>query len=181
VGGKQAYAYNPRTGDELWSVSYGDGFSNVPRPVFGHGLVYLCTGFYSPQLLAVRVDGKGDVTESHVAWKYSRGVPLTPSPILVDDLIYIVSDNGIVTCLDAKTGKEYWRQRLGENYSASPIYAEGRLYFTSETGETVVIAHDKQFRKLAANKLDGRFLASIAVSSGAFFLRSDTHLYRIQR
>ena len=181
TGGKRAVSYDPRTGAELWSVRYGDGFSNVPRPVFGHGLVYLCTGFYQPQLLAVRPDGKGDVTSTHVAWSYTRGVPLTPSPLLVGDSIYIVSDNGIVTCLDAKTGKDHWRQRLGESYSASPIHAEGRIYFTSESGETTVIAHDKQFRKLAANQLDGRFLASIAVSSGAFFLRSDTHLYRIEK
>jgi outer membrane protein assembly factor BamB len=181
TGGKRAVSYDPRNGGELWSVGYGDGFSNVPRPVFGHGLVYLCTGFYQPQLLAIRPDGKGDITSSHVVWKYTRGVPLTPSPILVGDSIYMVSDNGIVTCLDAKTGKEFWRQRLGESYSASPIYAEGRLYFTSESGETTVLAHDKQFRKLAANQLDGRFLASIAASSGAFYLRSDKHLYRIEK
>jgi outer membrane protein assembly factor BamB len=181
TGGKHAVSYDPRDGNEIWSVSYGDGFSNVPRPVFGHGLVYLCTGFYQPQLLAVRPDGKGDVTATHIAWKYTRGVPLTPSPILVEESIYMVSDNGIVTCLEAKTGKEIWRQRLGESYSASPIYVEGRLYFTSESGETTVLAHDKQFRKLASNQLDGRFLASIAVSSGAFFLRSDTHLYRIEK
>ena len=181
TGGKRAVSYNPRTGAELWSVKYGDGFSNVPRPVFGHGLVYLCTGFYQPQLLAVRPDGAGDVTSTHVVWSFARGVPLTPSPLLVDDLIYIVSDNGIVTCLDAKSGKDYWRQRLGESYSASPIYAEGRIYFTSEGGETTVIAHGKTFQKLAANQLDGRFLASIAVSSGAFFLRSDKYLYRIEK
>lgn len=181
TGGKRAVSYDPRNGNELWSVSYGDGFSNVPRPVFGHGLVYLCTGFYQPDLLAVRPDGKGDVTSTHVTWSYKRGVPLTPSPLLVDDVIYIVSDNGIVTCLEATTGKEVWRQRLSDSYSASPIFAEGRVYFTSESGETTVLAHDKTFRKLATNQLDGRFLASIAVSSGAFFLRSDKHLYRIEK
>ena len=165
--------------DQLWSVSYGDGFSNVPRPVFGHGLVFLCTGFYQPELLAVRVDGKGDVTSSHLVWKYSRGVPLTPSPILVDDLLYMVADNGILSCLDAKTGKEIWRQRLNGNYAASPLFADGRIYFLSESGEASVIAPGKEFRKLATNTLNGRFLASAAVSSGALFLRSDTHLYRI--
>ena len=137
--------------------------------------------FISRNCLAVRPDGAGDVTSTHVAWSFARGVPLTPSPLLVDDLIYIVSDNGIVTCLDAKSGKDYWRQRLGESYSASPIYAEGRIYFTSEGGETTVIAHGKAFQKLAANQLDGKFLASIAVSSGAFFMRSDKYLYRIEK
>ena len=116
TGAFHAISYNPRTGEELWSVSYGSGFSNVPRPVFGDGLVYLCTGFYQPELLAVRVDGKGDVTASRVAWKYTRGVPLTSSPILVDGQVYMVADNGIATGLDAKTGQEYWRHRLGDSF-----------------------------------------------------------------
>lgn len=122
-GAHRAVSYDPRTGQELWSVRYGDGFSNVPRPVFAFGMVYLCTGFYQPQLLAVRLDGKGDVTNSHVVWSYSRGVPLTPSPVIADDQIYIVSDNGIGASLDAKTGKELWRHRLGNAYSASPVFA----------------------------------------------------------
>lgn len=178
TGGRHAVSYQPATGEPLWTVTY-DGFSNVPRPVYGHGLVYLCTGFYQPQLLAIRPDGKGDITDTHVVWRYTRGVPLTPSPILVGDEIYIVSDNGIVTCLDAKTGKEHWRQRLGDAFSASPVYAEGRIYFLSEGGETTVLAAGKEFRKLAASQLDGRFLASIAPSGGALYLRSDSHLYRI--
>jgi outer membrane protein assembly factor BamB len=179
-GAHRATSYDPRTGRELWFVRYGDGFSNVPRPVFAHGLVYLCTGFYGPKLLAVRPDGKGDVTSSHVAWQYDRGVPLTPSPLVVGDVLYIVSDNGIVTALDAKTGKEIWRQRLTGSYSASPVSVAGRIYFSSEEGETTVIAAGNAFQKVAVNRLDGRFLASIAVAPGAFFLRSDTHLYRIE-
>lgn len=178
-GAHRAVSYDPRTGEELWSVRYGEGFSNVPRPVFGHGLVYICTGFYGPHLLAVRVDGRGDVTSSHVAWRYERGVPLTPSPLIAGDEIYLISDNGILTCLDAKTGKELWRQRLGGSYSASPVFAEGRIYVLSEEGETTVIAPAREFRKLSSNKLDGRYLASMAVSQGALLLRSDTHLYRI--
>jgi outer membrane protein assembly factor BamB len=179
TGAHRTVSYHPRTGEELWSVRYGDGFSNVPRPVFAHGLVFLCTGFYQPQLLAVRPSGRGDVTSTHIAWKYPRGVPLTPSPLVVGDELYMVSDNGIVSCLDAKSGKEIWRQRFDGSFSASPVYADGRIYFLSESGETTVIAPGKEFRKLAANTLDGRFLASAAVSSGAFFLRSETHLYRI--
>lgn len=178
-GAHRATSYDPRTGRELWFVRYGDGFSNVPRPVFAHGLVYLCTGFYGPKLLAVRLDGKGDVTSSHMAWQYDRGVPLTPSPLVVGDMLYIVSDNGIVTALDAKTGREIWRQRLTGSYSASPVSVADKIYFLSEEGETTVIAPGNAFRKMAVNKLDGRFLASIAVAPGAFFLRSDTHLYRI--
>jgi outer membrane protein assembly factor BamB len=147
--------------------------------VFGHGLVFLCTGFYGPKLLAVRVDGSGDVTGSHIVWRYERGVPLISSPLLAGSELYMVSDNGILTCLDAKTGKEHWRQRLTGSYSASPVYADGKVYLLSEEGETTVVAAAAQFRKLASNRLDGRFLASMAVSSGALYLRSDTHLYRI--
>ena len=179
VGAYRTFAYDPRTGKELWNVSYGDGFSNVPRPVYGNGLVYLCTGFQQPSLLAVRVDGRGDVTRSHVAWTLKRGVPLTPSPLLVGEELYLVSDNGIASCLDAKTGTPHWQVRLGGNHSASPLYADGRIYFLSEEGESVVIAPGKQFKTLATNHLDGPTLASLAVAGGSIFARSQTHLYRL--
>jgi outer membrane protein assembly factor BamB len=178
-GAFRAVAYEPRSGKELWQVSYGEGFSNVPRPVYGDGLVFICTGFQQPSLLAVRLDGKGDVTRSKVEWKLDRGVPLTPSPLLVGSELYLVTDNGIVTCVDAKTGKEYWRARIGGNHSASPIYADGRIYFLSEEGESVVLAPGRQLKHLATNQLEGRTLASMAVASGSIFIRSETHLYRI--
>ncbi|HEY2933610.1 MAG TPA: PQQ-binding-like beta-propeller repeat protein [Acidobacteriota bacterium] len=178
-GAHRAIAYEPQTGKEIWSVSYGDGFSNVPRPVYGHGLVFICTGFFEPSLLAVRVDGRKDVTRTHVAWSLKRGVPLTPSPLLVGEELYLVSDNGIASCLDAKTGKEHWRVRLGGNHSASPVYADGRIYFLSEEGDSVVIAPGTQFQKLATNHIDGMALASMAVSRGSIFIRTDTHLYRL--
>ena len=173
-------AYEPRTGKEIWRVRYGEGFSNVPRPVFGHGLVFLCTGFYGPNLLAVRPTGRGDVTATHIAWQTNRNVPHTPSALIVGDEIYMVSDNGIATSLDVRSGTRHWQERLGGNHSASPIYADGRIYFLSEEGESIVIRPGKTFEKLAANQLDGRFMASISVSGGAMFLRSETHLYRIE-
>ena len=178
-GAFRAVSYDPRNGKELWQVTYGEGFSNVPRPVYGDGLVFICTGFQQPSLLAVRIDGKGDVTKSKVAWKLDRGVPLTPSPLLVGNELYLVTDNGIATCIDAKTGKENWRARLGGNHSASPIYADGRIYFLSEEGESVVIAPGKELKHLATNQLDGRTIASMAVADGSIFVRSETHLYRI--
>lgn len=178
-GAFRAIAYEPRTGKELWQVRYGEGFSNVPRPVYGNGLVFICTGFQQPSLLAVRLDGRGDVTKSHTAWTLKRGVPLTPSPLLVGEELYLVSDNGIASCLDAKTGTPYWQVRLGGNHSASPLYADGRIYFLSEEGESVVIAPGKQFEALATNQLDGQTLASMAVSGGSIFVRSQTHLYRL--
>jgi len=178
-GAFRAVSYEPRSGKELWQVRYGDGFSNVPRPVYSNGLVFICTGFQQPSLLAVRLDGRGDVTKSHIAWTLKRGVSLTPSPLLIGDELYMVSDNGVASCIDAKTGAPHWQVRLGGNHSASPIYADGRIYFLSEEGESVVIAPGKEFKALAKNQLDGPTLASMAVSNGSIFVRSQTHLYRL--
>jgi len=178
-GAFRAIAYEPRTGKEIWHVKYGEGFSNVPRPVFGHGLVFICTGFQQASLLAIKPDGHGDVSKSKIAWRLDRGVSLTPSPLIVGDELYMVTDNGIATCVDAKTGEELWRARLGGNHSASPIYADGKIYFLSEEGESVVIAPGRQLKHLATNQLEGPTLASIAVSGGSLFIRSATHLYRI--
>jgi outer membrane protein assembly factor BamB len=179
VGAFRTRAYDPLTGKEIWRVRYDEGFSNVPRPVFAHGLVYVATGFQQPSLLAVRPNGTGDVTKTHVAWELKRGAPLTPSPLAVGDELYIVNDGGIATCLDARTGNLIWQQRLGGTYSASPVFADGRIYFLAEQGVTTVIAPGKEFRRLAINTLDGGLLASMAVSGGSLFLRTDSHLYRI--
>ena len=179
VGAYRAAAYDPRSGKEIWRVAYPDGFSNVPRPIYGHGLVYIATGFQQPSLLAVRADGTGDVTKTHVAWTLRRGAPFTPSPLLVGDELYVVNDIGIVSTLDAKTGEPHWVQRIGGNHSASPIFADGRIYFLSEEGLATVIAPGREFRVLARNQLDGSTLASMAVSVKSIFIRSDTHLYRL--
>jgi outer membrane protein assembly factor BamB len=180
IGAFRAAAYEPATGKEIWRVSYGDGFSNVPRPVYGHGLVFIATGFQQPLLLAVRPDGSGDVTKTHVAWTLRRGAPLTPSPLLVGNELYLITDNGIATCVDAQTGAIRWQQRLNGSFSASPVYADGRIYFQSEEGVTTVIAPGAAFRVLATNTIDGATLASIAVADGSFFVRSNTHVYRIK-
>jgi outer membrane protein assembly factor BamB len=179
VGAYRAAAYDLQSGKEVWLVRYGDGFSNVPRPVAAHNLVYIATGFQQPSLLAVRPDGTGDVTNTHVAWALQRGAPLTPSPLIVGDELYMVTDFGIASCVDAKTGQIQWQQRLGGNYSASPVFADGRIYFQSEEGLTTVIAPGRTFQKLATSQLDGAMLASMAVSRGSIFIRTDTHLYRI--
>jgi len=180
VGAYRAAAYDPNTGKEIWRVSYQDGFSNVPRPVYGLGLVFIDTGFQVPSLMAVRPDGSGDVTNTHLVWSVKRGVPLTPSPLLVGDELYMVSDLGVISCLDARTGQVHWQERIGGNYSASPILAGGRIYFLSEDGVATVIDPGKEFHKLATNVLDGETLASMAVAEGAIFIRTATHLYRIQ-
>ena len=179
VSAFRASAHEPATGREIWRVEYPGGFSNVSRPVYGQGLVYLSTGFNEPVLLAVRPTGSGDVTESEIAWRLRRGAPLTVSPILVGNELYTVTDSGIATCIDALTGNIHWQQRLGGNHSASPVFAGGRIYFQNEEGVTTVIEPGLEFEQLARNELDGSTLASIAVADGAFFVRTGTHLYRI--
>lgn len=172
-------AYEPESGKEMWRVRY-EGYSVIPRPVFGHGLVFIITGYDTPQLLAIRPDGRGDVTATHVAWQTRRGVPHTASLLLVGDELYMVSDLGVASCLDAKTGRVHWQERLGGGYSASPLYAGGRVYFQSEDGDGIVVKPGKQFERLAKNALEERTLASYAVADEALFIRTEKHLYRIQ-
>jgi outer membrane protein assembly factor BamB len=179
IGAYRAAAYDPADGKEIWRVSYDTGFSNVPRPVFGQGLVFIATGFQQPTLIAVRPDGTGDVTRSHIAWTLRRAAPYTPTPILVGDELFVVSDIGIASCIDAKTGAVHWQQRVGGNYSASPVYADGRIYFQSEEGVTTVLAPGRTFTRLATSQLDGATLASMAVAQSSFFIRTNSHLYRI--
>jgi outer membrane protein assembly factor BamB len=179
VGAFHTVAYDPQNGKEIWRVDYPEGFSNVPRPVFGAGLVFITTGFQQPSLLAVRPDGNGDVTKSHVAWTLSRAAPLTPSPLLVGDELYVVTDAGIASSVDARTGAIHWQHRLGEGVSASPVLADGRIYFLDEEGRTTVIAPGKTFQQVAMNVLEGPTLASMAVASQSFYIRTATHLYRI--
>ena len=179
TGGNRVIAYNPLNGEEIWWSRY-DGVSLVPRPVFGVGLVFICSGYTAPLLYAIRPNGNGDVTETHVVWSRRRGVPLNPSPLLVDEELYIVSDRGIATCLDARSGKTYWQERLAGEFSASPVYADERIYFLNEEGEATVLSSGTEFKKMATNSLDGRTLASLAVSGQAIYVRTDQHLYRIQ-
>jgi outer membrane protein assembly factor BamB len=179
TGSDAVYAYDPADGKEIWRVRY-EGYSLVPRPVTGHGLVFICTGYDSPSLLAIRTDGKGDVTDTHIAWTVTRNVPLTPSLLLVGDELYMMSDGGVATCLEAKTGKEVWRERIGGGQSASPVYADGKIYFLGEDGKGVVIKAGRKFEELARNDMKERTLASYAAADGALFLRTEKHLYRIE-
>lgn len=177
-GGDRVIAYDPATGEELWWCRY-EGYSLTPRPVFGNGLVFVCTGYDQPSLLAIRPSGKGDVTETHIEWQSKSSVPLTPSPLLIGDELYLINDNGIASCLDAQTGKQHWKQRISGNYSASPITAEGRIYFLNERGQTDIIEAGTKYKKLATCKLTGRTLASPATAGGCLFIRSEDSLYRI--
>jgi len=180
LGSKAAYGYDPLTGKELWRIEEPSSFSSSTRPVTGHGLVFYPTGFNTGQLLAVRPDGRGDVTRTHVVWRVTRGVPQKPSLLLMDDLLFMIGDSGIATCLEAKTGELVWKARVGETYSASPVSADGRIYFFSEDGKTTVIQARREFKVLAENHLDEGFMASPAIAGRAMFLRTRTHLYRIE-
>jgi outer membrane protein assembly factor BamB len=181
---KATYAYNLVDGRELWRVEERKHHSGTVRPVAGNGFVYTATGLARGELWAVRLGGKGVVTDTHVAWKVTRNVPNRPSPVLTGDLLFMVDqDGGVVTCLEAMTGKEVWKERLpgAGSYSSSPVLAEGRLYFFNENGHGTVIEAGRAFKVLAANKLDGGFMASPAVAGRALFVRSKTHLYRLEK
>jgi outer membrane protein assembly factor BamB len=175
-------AYDPQDGHELWRVRYGEGYSVIPRPVFGHGLLFLGTGYDRPLVYAIRPGGageSGDLTDTHVAWTLTKGAPNTPSLLLIGDEVYFVSDAGIASCADAKTGKVHWSERLGGDFSASPVFADGRIYFQNESGVGFVVKPGTTFELLAKNDLGERTLASPAVTDGALFLRSAEHLWRI--
>lgn len=179
TGADQVIAYEPATGRQHWRLRY-EGFSNVPRPICDRDLLYICTGYMRPQLWAVRL-GSRLVTAETVLWRVTRQVPANSSPILVGQRLYMVSDQGVLTCLDAQNGREIWKSRLAGNFSASPLLADGRLYFASEEGAVFVCEPADSFKLLATNQLDGRIMASPAAVGRAIYLRSDTHLYRLEK
>lgn len=173
-----AVAYDPATGDELWRVRCG-GFNQSARPILRHGMLYINTegGF---QMLAVKPDGRGDVTGTHVAWKQNKGSAKYPSLAIVDQRILTGSEQGVISCLDALTGKVEWQQRVGDPFVASPLVAGNRVYFFNEKGETLVVEAGPEFKELARNKLDHGFMASPAVAGDALILRTTHDLYRIE-
>ena len=174
-------SYDPSSGEELWRVRYPNKWSIVPRPVFSHGLVFVCTGYDGPaELLAIRPTGAGDVTDSHVAWRTDNNVPQIPSPLVVENELFLVSNNGIASCRDVETGALRWRHRVGGSFSASPVYAAGCIYMVSERGVCTVIAAGRQYQELATNDLQEPTLASCAVVDSAIIVRTERHLYRIE-
>ncbi len=173
-------AYVPQTGEEIWRVRHG-GMNANATPLFGHGRLYLNTASGGFKLFAMRVGGSGDLTETNVEWKCPQGVPSRSSELLVGNLIFMTSEAGIASCLDAKTGKAIRQQRLKGEFSSSPIYAEGRIYSSNQDGSTFVLSADRDFKLLATNTLDAGCMASPAVYGKAIYLRTKTHLYRIQQ
>lgn len=174
-------AYDPADGREIWRFRYGEGYSVVPRPLHRDGVIYVCSGFNRAILYAVKTDGTGDVTDTHLVWQDDKTVPKESSPILVGDEIYFNDDKGILSCLDAATGKEHYRERLdGQGgYSASPVFAGGHLYFHNGNGITTVVKPGKTFTKVAENQLGEYGLSSFAVVSDGFVIRTEGHLIRL--
>ena len=177
AGGETLKGYDPRSGEELWSLK-GPTVEVVPTIIVGPRLVYSASGRQGPTL-GVRPGGSGDVTESHLAWRTVRGGPHVPTPIYYQGKIYTVNDTGIATCLDAETGEMDWQSRLRDKFSASPIEAEGLLYFASESGITYVIRPGPKLDVVAENDLGSPMLASPAALGNRLFLRTEKELFAI--
>jgi outer membrane protein assembly factor BamB len=181
LGGKATYGYDPMTGKERWRLEERRSHTASTRPVTGLGMVFYATGWESTELLAIRPDGAGDVSATHVVWRLARGVPTKPSILFVDGLIFMVNDNGLASCVDAKTGTLVWQSRVGGTFSASPLYAAGRIYLFDEDGKATVLEAGREFKVLAENLLDNGFMASPAVVGDALILRTSTDVYRIEQ
>jgi len=179
-GAKAHYAYDPRTGKELWRFDEPEAQSAATRPVIGFGMAYIPAGFGKAGLLAIKLGGHGQLSANDLAWRMKKAAPNKPSVTLVGDLLFTVNDGGIATCVEAKTGNVLWSERLGGNFSASPIYSEGRLYAGNEEGKFYVFEAGREFKVLAQNQFPDGFMASPAVSGKALYLRSKTTLYRIE-
>jgi outer membrane protein assembly factor BamB len=180
VGGKAAYGYDPLTGKERWRIEDRSSHTPSTRPVAGHGLVFYTTGWDEAKVVAVRPDGTGNVTASHIAWTFTRAVPNKPSILLDADLLFLINDSGVATTLEAKSGALVWQARVGGTFSASPVSAAGRVYFFDEDGKTTVVEAGRTFKVLAENQLDNGVMASAAVVGDALYVRTTTDLYRIE-
>ena len=178
-GADWLYAYEPQTGREVWKLNYGKlGFSTVPRPVFANGLVYVATSYIKSRLLAVRPGP--DEASTKVVWTNDKQVPQKPSLVIVGQELFMISDNGVATCLDAVTGDQIWQKRIGGNYSASLLHANGKVYFFNQSGTASVVQAGREFKTLATNSLNEGFMASPAVYRNSLILRTSGHLFRIQ-
>ncbi|MEO2046353.1 MAG: PQQ-binding-like beta-propeller repeat protein [Pirellulales bacterium] len=180
LGSMAIYGYDPTDGNELWRVDCAKSHSGACRPVYAHGLVYAPTGA-GAELWAIKPDGRGVVTNSHVAWKHKRtAVPRRSSILVLGDLIFMVSDSGVAACIDAQREKLLWKKRLGGSFSASLVHANEKIYFFDQEGQATVIKASREYEVLAKNELDQGLMASPAISGDAMYLRTRTHLYRIE-
>jgi outer membrane protein assembly factor BamB len=181
--------FDPETGERIWWVFSG-GEGVVPSPVIGDGVVYSSSGFPTPikvdqplhaALRAFKLGGHGDVTKENFLWEQKKNPPMIPSVLLKDDLIYSVKEDGRSQCLQAKDGRIVWEKRLMGTYDASPIWADGKVYFTNDDADTTVIEAGRTFKQVAFNEIGEPCQASMAVSEGRLFLRTQHGLYCISK
>ncbi len=171
-------AFDPTTGQLLWHFgAYRQ--TPIPTPVFGDSTIYMTRGYRNSDFLAIRPGGRGDITESHILWRSPGGGSYVPSIVHFEGLLYMTNEIGVVTCADASDGKRVWRHRLGGIFFASPVAGDGKVYMVGETGRTFVLQAGRKPEIIAENTLEGRFVASPAISHGRIFLRSDTTLFAI--
>jgi len=180
MGGNQLDAYDPASGKQLWYLKGIVGGRTITGPALGPELAYVTEGMRG-ELLAVKLGGSGELTPRSIAWRYDSNTPDTCCPVVAGNLLFTVSDHGIAMCFDARTGRAYWKQRLAGNYKASPVAADGRVYFLNMSGLCTVVSASDRFDKLATNQLDDQTLASPAISDGRIYLRGEKHLYCIEK
>ena len=177
TGADWVYGYHPETGKELWKINYGIlGFSNVSKPLRFENLFIVSTGFMKGEIHAYQMHGNHPPS---LAWKMTKGAPKKPSPIIVDGLLYVINDGGILTCLNARDGEVLWRSRLEGEYSSSPTFADGKIYISNHSGKTTVIQPGTSMKILAENQLDDGHMASFVPLRGSFLVRTEKALYRI--
>jgi outer membrane protein assembly factor BamB len=192
VGARALYGYDPASGRELWKIPT-PAFSGAACPVYGQGIAYMVAGFGRTELFAIRLESQGDMSDTNIIRKTGSLVPQIPSPVLVNDLLFLVNDAGVLTCLEAASGKgpptqkaafgspkQVWRERLRGNFSASLLYADGHVYCFSREGVATVFQAARKYEVLATNVLDAGFMASPAVSGRTLFVRTKECLYRIE-
>ena len=171
-------AYEARTGKPLWHTGGTNRFP-VPSPLFHDGVVYMSRGYRSSPYMALRPGGRGDITKSHVLWENATGGPYISSLVHLEGLIYMPTDVGAVTVVDARDGSRVWQQRVDGVFSASPVAGDGKVYFLSENGETIVVRGGRNPEVIARNPLGERAIASPAISNGQIFIRTDDHVFAI--
>ncbi len=178
--GNVVQGFDLETGRRIWTAS-SPGEGVVPSVVIGEGLVFTTSGFGESTIRAVRTGGEGDVTDTHIAWESTEDVPKVPSMLYVEPFLFLITEGGVAKCFKAATGQVIWRERLDPKYSASPIWAEGRIYFLSEKGTTTIIQAGPEFKVLAQNPLNEKCCASPAISRKQIFIRSEHNVFCIGR
>ena len=176
----ETISYDPATGEEFWRIRHG-GMNAAIRPLVGNGLLYIAAGSGPTSLVAIRPDGSGDITETHMAWSSGKSIPKRPAPLLIDDRLFLLNDEGIASCLNAASGEIIWQQRVGGggSYRSSPVYSEGKIYWFSLEGDAHVIAAGDEYKLLATSTLDNGCQASPVPVDDTLYVRTTKHLYAI--